>query len=359
MILFLNNSFNNNIEICIRICPCLSCLENLNASFLWFKMLKQYVFYSAAMIMVGAIIYGSGDRDKVQWSFWMAFCAAILAMINGIIWSITLKLDRYFNKGGSAVKTQGWGLTKQSDGLGGGSVGTVFTGNLGGGAIDGNLNGSGGGSLGDNLGSNDFGNLAGLEGGILDDNLGKKDLGVDIGENIGGNIGSKGPDALGGDLGSGPLGGDLGNDGLGGDKQSEIFGDGIKNVSVDINTSNLGSVGSDNALGVGLESRTLESISLGSSDALALDPDLNGTDPIIIDELKSAPIDPILQAELTTVPKDITNVTHKPLESGQASSVTDSPLSQLPLTVGSNIDLIKGVDTAGLDISEPHDNLGI
>lgn len=160
--------------------------------------LRFFLYYlSVATVIIGAIIYGAENSDKVGWSFWVAFSASILAAINGIVWCVSIQANRLITKRGGS-----------SGGFGGGGLG----GDLGGGGLGGDL---GGGGLGDDLGGGSFG--GGLGG----------DLGVDLGgDGLGGNLGGGdlasgglGGSELGGniDLGVGGLGGNLDGGGLGGD----------------------------------------------------------------------------------------------------------------------------------------------
>lgn len=79
------------------------------------------------MILTGTIIYGSKNSDKINWAFWFALSAAILALVNGIMWCMTQQMKRFI-KGGAA-------------GLGGGLGGSI------GGGLDGGLGGGLGGGM--------------------------------------------------------------------------------------------------------------------------------------------------------------------------------------------------------------------
>ena len=46
------------------------------------------------MIMMGTIIYGSKDPEKIGVGFWFSIYAAILCLISAIMWLITQRLKR-------------------------------------------------------------------------------------------------------------------------------------------------------------------------------------------------------------------------------------------------------------------------
>ncbi|CAC5376104.1 unnamed protein product [Mytilus coruscus] len=144
-------------------------------------------FTASASIVIGAIIYGVEDSSMVGWSFWVALSASILAMINGIIWCLTMQMARLITKGGDSSTTAGWGLNEHTG-----------TGNVLGGSQP--LGGDFGGGLGSSGLSNDLGNVpmgedlgsVGLDAGTvaLDGNLGSLDVsgGLDKTDLIGGDL---------------------------------------------------------------------------------------------------------------------------------------------------------------------------
>ena len=91
---------------------------------------KCIIFFSIAvgMILLGAIIYGSKNSDKIGWAFWFALTAAILALVNGIMWCMTQQMKRFI-KGGAGGAAGGLG------GSMGGGLDAGFGGDLGGGML--------------------------------------------------------------------------------------------------------------------------------------------------------------------------------------------------------------------------------
>ena len=69
--------------------------------------------------MMGTIVYGSKDPDKIGVGFWFSLSAAILCLICAIMWLITQHLKRLF-RGSTGAGSVGGGLGTVGSGVSGG-----------------------------------------------------------------------------------------------------------------------------------------------------------------------------------------------------------------------------------------------
>lgn len=60
-----------------------------------YHMNFSFQIASFGMLLVGTIIYGSKDPDKIGWAFWFCLTSALLCLIVGIMWCMTQQMKRF------------------------------------------------------------------------------------------------------------------------------------------------------------------------------------------------------------------------------------------------------------------------
>jgi len=57
-------------------------------------------FCTVIGIVLGTMIYGIKDSDKVGWGFWMALAAGFFCCINGLMYFMTQQMRSYLQRSG-------------------------------------------------------------------------------------------------------------------------------------------------------------------------------------------------------------------------------------------------------------------